>query len=105
MPILPKQRDIFPGDLLEEATGEEAGAAGRWLAFYALARREIEWESKFFAGLEHAGKVGAYEGAGYETRGLYRAEPDCIMFSRNPVGFCRVCRRAIERVIDLVAKP
>jgi hypothetical protein len=23
------------------------------------------------------------------------------MFSRNPAGFCRVCRRAIERVIDL----
>ena len=56
-------------------------------------------------GLPHAGQVGAYEGAGYETKGLYRSEADCIMFSRDPVGFCRVCRRAIERVIDLVAKP
>ena len=71
----------------------------------ALARREVEWGTTFFAGLPHAGKVGAYEGAGYETRGLYRSEADCIMFSRNPVGFCRVCQRSIERVIDLITRP
>lgn len=50
--------------------------------------------------MSFAGKVGAFEGAGYEAKGLYRGEADCIMFSRNPVGFCRVCRRAINRVID-----
>jgi hypothetical protein len=50
--------------------------------------------------MSFAGKVGAFEGAGYEARGLYRGEADCIMFSRNPVGFCRVCQRAINRVID-----
>jgi hypothetical protein len=47
-----------------------------------------------------AGKVGAFEGAMYEARGLYRPEVDCIMFTRNPSSFCRVCARAIERVID-----
>jgi hypothetical protein len=47
-----------------------------------------------------AGKVGAFEGAMYEARGLYRPEADCIMFTRNPSSFCRVCARAIERVID-----
>lgn len=46
------------------------------------------------------GKVGAFEGAGYQAKGLYRGEADCIMFSRNPVGFCRVCQRAISRMID-----
>jgi hypothetical protein len=71
----------------------------------ALAQRSIAWQTAFFAGLPHAGRVGAYEGAGYETKGLYRSEADCIMFSRNPVGFCRVCRRAIERVVDLVSRP
>jgi hypothetical protein len=50
--------------------------------------------------MSFAGKVGAFEGAGYEAKGLYRGEADCIMFSRNPVGFCRVCRRAINRVFD-----
>lgn len=29
---------------------------------------------------------------------------DCIMFTRDEVGFCRVCRRAIERIIDLYAR-
>jgi len=50
---------------------------------------------------EHAGKVGAFEGAMYEAQGLYRPSADCIMFTRDDVGFCAVCRRAIERVIDL----
>jgi len=48
-----------------------------------------------------SGKVGAFEGASYEPKGLYRPEADCIMFTRDKVGFCRVCRRAISRVIDL----
>jgi hypothetical protein len=39
----------------------------------------------------------------YEPRGLYRPQADCIMFTRDEVGFCSVCRRAIERVIDLYA--
>ncbi len=46
------------------------------------------------------GKVGAFEGAMYEAKGLYRPEVDCIMFTRNPTTFCRVCARAIERTID-----
>ena len=70
----------------------------------ALFREQQAWEQAFFAKLPHAGKVGAYEGAGYETKGLYRPEQDCVMFTRNPVGFCRVCRRAIDRVIDLHVK-
>ena len=47
------------------------------------------------------GKVGAFEGAGYQAEGLYRPEVDCIMFSRNRPDFCRVCSEAIEAVIDL----
>ena len=49
------------------------------------------------------GQVGAFEGASYQAKGLYRAEVDCIMFTRNPTHFCRVCTGAIERVIDLYA--
>ena len=51
--------------------------------------------------LSYAGKVGAFEGAGYEARGLYRPEATCIMSARTVVAFCRVCQRAINRVIDL----
>ena len=48
-----------------------------------------------------AGKTGAFEGAMYEARGYYRPQADCIMFTRDEVGFCAVCRRAIERIIRL----
>ncbi|RPI52400.1 MAG: peptidase M64 [Acidobacteria bacterium] len=54
--------------------------------------------------MTHAGKVGAFEGAGYEARGLYRPEAECIMGSRTVTTFCRVCQRAINRVIDLHTK-
>jgi len=60
-----------------------------------------DWELAFFRTQQFARKVGAFEGAGYETTGLYRPELDCIMFSRNPVGFCAVCRRALEEIIGL----
>jgi hypothetical protein len=49
----------------------------------------------------YAGKVGAFEGGGYEAHGLYRPEIECIMGSRKVVPFCRVCQRAINRIIDL----
>jgi len=52
----------------------------------------------------NAGKVGAFEGANYEAAGYYRPQADCIMFSRDEVGFCAVCRRAIETIIDLYAR-
>jgi hypothetical protein len=71
----------------------------------ALFREEEAWSTKLLGGMKFSGKVGAFEGASYEARGLYRPEADCIMFTRDPVGFCRVCRRAIERVIDLYARP
>lgn len=69
----------------------------------ALFRENREWEIKLFAAEKYAGKVGAFEGAMYEAKGYYRPEVDCIMFTRSPA-FCAVCRRAIERVIDLYSR-
>jgi hypothetical protein len=51
--------------------------------------------------MSHAGKVGAFEGAGYEATGLYRPEASCIMGTRTVMNFCRVCQRGINRIIDL----
>ncbi len=48
--------------------------------------------------------MGAFEGAIYEAKGYYRPRADCIMFTRNDVGFCPVCRRALEQVIDQYAR-
>jgi hypothetical protein len=50
---------------------------------------------------KYFGKVGAFEGAGYRSRGLFRPQLDCIMFTRNEVPFCKVCAEAIHKVIDL----
>ena len=70
----------------------------------ALFREELKQEQTMFAKENYAGKVGAFEGAMYETRGYYRPEIDCIMFSRTN-HFCAVCRRAIERIIELYSRP
>ena len=50
------------------------------------------------------GRVGAFEGANYEAKGYYRPQSDCIMFTRDDVGFCAVCRRALQETLDLYAK-
>jgi hypothetical protein len=70
-----------------------------------LFRTELATTIYLLAQPPYGGKVGAFEGAMYESRGYYRAQSDCIMFTRNTAGFCAVCRRAIERVIGMYARP
>jgi hypothetical protein len=50
------------------------------------------------------GKVGAFEGAGYATKGLYRPSLDCRMFSLSTVPFDPVCSAAIDRMIDFYCR-
>lgn len=71
----------------------------------ALFKEERETLTTLLGTGANAGKVGAFEGANYEAKGYYRPQADCIMFTRDEVGFCAVCRRAISRVIDLYAAP
>jgi len=44
--------------------------------------------------------VGAYEGAGYSSEGLYRPMMECIMFSNREKAFCKVCEKAIIDMIE-----
>ena len=71
----------------------------------ALFAEEKKLETKLLSAEKYAGKVGAFEGAMYEAKGYYRPQVDCIMFSRDDVPFCAVCRRAIDRVIDFYSGP
>ncbi len=71
----------------------------------ALFREQQKAEAAFFAKERWAGKVGAFEGAAYEAKGLYRSSADCIMFTRTTGGFCPVCRKSLEQVIDSYARP
>jgi hypothetical protein len=71
--------------------------------FDALFKEQQASDTPMLSGMTHSGKTGAFEGAAYQGKGLYRPQTDCIMFTRDEVGFCKVCRKAIERVIDLYA--
>ena len=70
----------------------------------ALFREELARDTALLGAGPYAGKVGAFEGANYEARGYYPPQTDCIMFTRDPVGFCAVCRRAIEQIVDMYAR-
>jgi hypothetical protein len=70
-----------------------------------LFRDEAKEETALLGSMKWSGKVGAFEGAAYEAKGLYRSSADCIMFTRDNVGFCPVCRRAIARIVDQYARP
>jgi len=70
----------------------------------ALFREEQQKVEAILGQGPHSAAVGAFEGAMYEAKGYYRAQADCMMFTRHPE-FCRICRRALERVIDLYARP
>ena len=65
---------------------------------YFRAARGILQTSRF------AGVVGAFEGSGYATRGLYRPAIDCRMFSLSLTNFDPVCSDAINRMINFYAK-
>jgi hypothetical protein len=69
----------------------------------ALFEQELAVETKLLGQDRWSGRVGAFEGSLYEAKGYYRPQEDCIMFTRDQVPFCAVCRRAIEGVIDLYA--
>lgn len=52
----------------------------------------------------HYGKVGAFEGAGYLPKGMYRPMLDCIMFSKGGKPFCKVCEEAIKNRVLFYSK-
>jgi hypothetical protein len=71
----------------------------------ALFREEQAHATRLLGTATHAAGVGAFQGANYDARAYYRPQADCVMFTRDEVPFCRVCRAALERVIDLYAGP
>lgn len=47
--------------------------------------------------------VGAFEGANYLSKGMYRSEVNCIMFAQADY-FCAVCNDGINKILDLYIK-
>lgn len=72
--------------------------------YYEKRKPLYDEEERILKTSPEAGKVGAFEGAGYISHGLYRPAVDCRMFSLSLVGFDPVCAAAIERVIDFYSR-
>ena len=49
-------------------------------------------------------KLGAYEGGGYVSKGVYRPRYDCLMNTLSGDDFCPVCIRAIKKQIDFYTR-
>ena len=61
--------------------------------------KEDIWK-QFASGVSMDSLVGVYEGAGYQSKGVYRPFPDCRMKTNQAEAFCPVCQRAISRLIE-----
>jgi hypothetical protein len=91
---------------LNRAIGDHSRAGDTAIADRLKAKEEeisshhAEKMRAFLAEDPMAGTVGAFEGAGYATTGLYRPTLDCLMFSRARQPFCPVCRRAVARMVQ-----
>jgi hypothetical protein len=86
-----KERDSLRKAMVQESVMED------------LFMRQMKEEDSYFAKEQYRDRVGAFEGAGYLAKGLYRPQVDCIMYTRHMV-FCKVCSRTIEQVIDQYVK-
>ena len=81
------ERDAFETDSLDlEAFVPTAPVADLW--------------KQIAGGADPASFVGIYEGGGYQSKGVYRGEPDCRMKTNAAPVFCPVCQDAIRRLIE-----
>ncbi len=97
-------------ELLNKIAEEKRGGANA----DAIAELENEYNKgdkmhaeemdNFLKKSKYAGKVGAFEGAGYASKGLYRPMLDCIMFSKGSKPYCKVCQAAIIRMIKFYSE-
>jgi hypothetical protein len=65
-----------------------------------LSREHVNKVDAYLAASRFKDVVGAFEGAGYSSQGLYRPMLDCLMFSRGDKPYCKVCEKAVTRVIQ-----
>ena len=64
-----------------------------------LSKDHADKVDAYLAKSRYNGKIGAFEGAGYSSEGLYRPMLDCLMFTKGDKPFCKVCEMAVIRII------
>jgi hypothetical protein len=63
-------------------------------------KQQATKKDKYISKSKYKNIVGAFEGAGYSAKGMYRPMLDCIMFSQGNKPFCKVCEERIIKVIN-----
>lgn len=101
----PWPKDCYENSIREAQTlVQRLRAEGRPAAEIDEARGKArETQERCLSDGPYADRVGAFEGAMYETKGYYRPQQRCLMLSGTE--FCAVCQHAIEEVIDLYSRP
>ena len=74
-------------------------------SLYSADGEKLSWAHQqevdaWFEANPAAGVVGAFEGAGYSSEGMFRSQLDCIMFTKGVKPFCAACRRGIVEIIQ-----
>lgn len=72
--------------------------------YYQKREPLIKQTQNILKSTKYAGKVGAFEGAGYISEGLFRPQADCRMFTLSLADFDAVCRASISKMIDFYSK-
>ncbi len=84
-------------ELMNKDTGD-AEIAAAIAAGEAWSKSHQEKVDLWFQDSEFFGQVGAFEGAGYVSQGMYRSQLDCIMFTKGLKKFCAACTAGIQEV-------
>lgn len=63
----------------------------------------VDFDSKWKDMMNKNG-VGLFEGGGYMAKGIFRPYPDCRMKTNTAAGFCPVCTKAVNDMIDYYTK-
>ncbi|MBS4029587.1 MAG: peptidase M64 [Ignavibacteriales bacterium] len=84
---------------------KERGKLDRLAPDYYDKRKPLyDREQEILKTSKYVGKVGAFEGAGYVSKGMFRPAIDCRMFTLSVIDFDPVCSAAIEKVIEFYTK-
>lgn len=96
------QSGIFKNSSVNATLGEEVAEVEE--NSEKLSRENAAKMDAFLAKSRFINQVGAFEGAGYSSEGLFRPMLDCLMFSKGTKPFCRVCEKAVIRKIKFYSE-
>lgn len=87
--IAQMKREGAPNEEIQKAEAESE----------RLSKQHADKMDAYLSKSAFLGKVGAFEGAGYSSQGLYRPMLDCLMFTKGSKPFCKVCEQAVITVL------